>query len=460
MEALKDFEAATLYFSGVCNLNCSYCFQPKLGSHMRNINEEILEWINSGRLEKDILRIFGDKVKILSLWGGEPTVNLIPFANRLKDIKKVLPEFREVFFSTNISTKKVAENIIYFLKKCNEIFIEKKEFKVSIQFSLDGPSDFNDCARIGSYSSEIVDNISIVLAEAEKLEMKNNIIFSGKATHSKENIQKLSNYDELLKYFKFFDDAYDKWSGITDIYPKGAHNITLVSPGNYTKEDGEAYLKILKNIEKLKKLEWKKINNFSNQLESRILNCVDSTNRKNFRALNREFIGSFNCSAGDGFLGLSYDGNIHVCQSSFFIDEKAVEEIEKRDLISDFEKNQGYSFRNFDKFIKNKAVINFDENELGYLRLINNLKSFREGMSLRIQYYKSMIPILVATGDILEKYKDSEETDILAYISAVGGFSCPTANIWEFGSYWIFNLSILKLLGNGVLDSVLKERDY
>ena len=57
------------------------------------------------------------------------------------------------------------------------MFVEKEDFKVSIQFSLDGPSDFNDCARIGSYSNEIVENISIVLAEAEKLEMKNNIIF-------------------------------------------------------------------------------------------------------------------------------------------------------------------------------------------------------------------------------------------------------------------------------------------
>lgn len=422
---------------------------------MREVNKEILKWISSGEMEKDILKFFGEEVETLSLWGGEPTVNLIPFADRLKEIKKTLPKFNKISFSTNISTKSLSENIIYLMEKSNEIFLEDAEFSLDIQFSLDGPSDFNDCARIGSYSNEIVENIDTVLKEANKLEMKNNIFFSAKATHSKENIKRLSEYSELFSYFSFFDKAYEKWSESFDRYPNRAHTITLVYPGKYTKEDGENYLRLLKNLEKIKKIKWKKINSFENQLEERVFQAFITIDRKNFRPFKGEFFSSFNCSAGDGFLGLSYDGKLHICQGSFFLDEGAIEEIESKKLSTVFEESLGYSFKNYYKYIKNIAVVE-GEDRLSYLRFLSGLEKFRQGVNLRFQYAKIMIPLLVASGDILDKYLQEKEADILSLIFTIGSFSCPSANIWEFGSYWVQELSVMKLLGNGVLDFILK----
>lgn len=457
MKKVKDFKAVTLYFSGVCNLNCSYCFQPKIKGHMGGVNKEILEWITSGKMEKDVEEIFGNEIETFALWGGEPTVNFKAIADRLTIMKERFPNFREISFSTNISTKKVANDIIYLAEKSNEIYKQYNDFKLDIQFSLDGPSDFNDCARIGSYSDEIVENMSYVFENLKGLEIIENIEFNAKSTHSKDNIQKLSNFDNLFNYFKFFDDSYEKWSNIIDNYPKGGHSITLVSPGNYTKEDGVAYLNILENIEKLKTMNWKKIDNFSGQLENRVFETMNNLIRKKFRHFSGEFIGSYNCGAGDGFLGLSHDGKIHVCQSSFFLDEKAIDVIKTKKLVTDFEENQGYSFTNYDKFIKDTAVINYKKEYLSSIRLLNNIEKYRNGIAFRIQYFKSMIPILVANGDILEKYSNEKDKEILAMFSMMSGVVCPSSNIWEYGSFWVNNLSYVKLLGNGALDFILES---
>ena len=453
-ETVKEFKAVTLYFSGACNLQCSYCFQPKLGGHMNGVNKEIQGWISSGKMEEDIEKEFGSDVEIFALWGGEPSMNLPELGDRLFKIKERFPHFRSVMFSTNISTRHLKDNVLDFIRKADEFRSQGNEFSLEIQFSLDGPSDFNDVARIGSNANDIVDNIRDLLREVNGLEINKYIQFSSKATHSAENIARLKERDVLIQYYTFFDEAYEKWDAVNKNYPRNAHLISFVYPGNYVKEDGENLLQLLHVTEELNNLEWKHIRSFTNQLDGRLLSIKPTLDRKRFRNYSGEFINAMNCSAGAGFIGLSHDGSRHLCQGSFFFDKGARDEIEKKDLIFEFEKTQGFSFRNFDDYIKNKGVVETGE-DLQYLRFLNNIEQFRSTPQFRLQYFLSIIPLMASAGMILEKYKDVKEAEILAAVCLVGGNACPSSNLWEFGSYWVSSIAILSLLGNGVVDYVL-----
>ena len=60
--------AVSLYFTGSCDLQCTYCFQPKIKNHMKDENDKIREWLKSGKMEEDVLRVFGENIEALALW--------------------------------------------------------------------------------------------------------------------------------------------------------------------------------------------------------------------------------------------------------------------------------------------------------------------------------------------------------------------------------------------------------
>lgn len=459
-------EASTLYFSGTCQLKCKYCFLPKIPSHMKRINDMIIEWIDSGKMIEDMKYIHGDQLIHIALWGGEPVINfnhIIPIIGKLFD---EFPKLETFSFSTNIASENLVRLIKeFYLTVKAEAEKRNRNHIVKVQTSLDGPSEVNNCNRVGSFSSKIVENILEVFRflVAEKVNV-DNFSIHGKATMTMDNIRKFYQSPvELSNYFKFFDDMYSKINETCKVFPRTFHAISYAYPGQYTKEDGELFTKfldLLYNKSFLFAKDLKFINDFTEQTFAKINGMLKHINR----VRNRDYIGEFqagsSCSAGRGDFGLGYNSMAHICQGTFFFDEKVMSEINDQNLITEFEEYQGYSFRNFDNFLKEKWIIPIKD-DLKIARFQHNLSTFHKSIKFRYWYNYSILKELAMSGQILEKYiKDNVDFKILNMILTSGEFSCITNNIWESGSIFHGPVSIMKLLGNGAADFILDQISF
>ena len=77
-------------------------------------------------------------------------------------------------------------------------------------------------------------------------------------------------------------------------------------------------------------------------------------------------------------------------------------------------------------------------------------------MHFRHHVNEIMIRQLAMSGLIDEKYmRDGLDLDMFSMIMTMGGFSCVANNVWETGTVWTQSLSVIKLIGNGVLDYMM-----
>lgn len=449
----------TVYFSGKCNLKCVYCFHPKFPEQMKRINKEIRGWIKSGKMLEDMKYVHGEELKVFALWGGEPTFNLDLLTDQLPEFFKAFPKLEAIDFSTNISTKLIVGNIKLFIKGVHDINVEsKRKVKIKIQLSLDGPSDLNNCNRVGSKSDKTVEQMTELIRFLVEGKYSNEEVeLRGKSTQTMDSIRKLTDVKELISYFDFYDKVYGEWSKITRLYPR-IHAITYVYPGRYTKEDGEDLLKFLKVLyesDELYEYPFKYIKDFKEQLFHKWVGMYNTVDRKKYRVYGGEFEHGTACSVGGGDFGMGYDGNFHICQGTFFFDDQVMKEIESKDMVHEFEKTQGYSFRNFDNYIKDKWIFPY-RNLLRTYRALFLLENYNKGLHFRHHANEIMIRQLAMSGLVDKKYmRDGLDLDMFSMIMTMGGFSCVANNVWETGTVWTQSLSVIKLIGNGVLDYMM-----
>lgn len=466
MEPLNKYGyiAANIYFSGACNLKCKYCFQPKIKDTMSDVNKKIEEWIKSGKMEDDILKYIGKDTTCFSLWGGEPSINLPLLQERLPFIYSKFPNLDEIFYSTNISTKKLAQNTVNFIYTILHLNKKsKRKVKVSIQFSIDGPPEINDKDRIGSSAVSIMNNITYVLKALKNIPADSRCFnLFGKSTTSADTLkwyllpnEKYEN--NLIYYYSFFEDYMVQWKEFCDYYPI-LGDITLVYPGNYTKEDGKILAKIQEFLysEKFKKRKWRISRNFDTQYGSRIQEAFSVLKKNEHSPDNMEMLCNCSCSAGRSCAGISYDGQFHWCHSTYFFDKEVNEIIVKKNLTTDFEKNQGFSFRNFKSYIEGVCTVPY-ENNLLLLRTLNLTDKFWKNLSTRTQYLTLQIKELASSGLIDKCFLEDRWQRLAVTYLLFGGNECPADNVWEFGSPYIRSTSQMKLLFNGAFQLILVE---
>lgn len=457
--------AANVYFSGVCNLQCRYCFQPKIGSIMSEVNKKIIDWISSGRMEDDILEYYGENVKCLSLWGGEPSINLPYLVDRLESIYDRFPNLEDISYSTNISTPQLARNTQSLIEKVAFLNRDRdRKVRVGVQFSIDGIPEINDYNRIGCSAESIMENIDSLLAELEKFKKSNGIDslrlrFSFKGTHSTDSLKWLCEGDNLERHYKYFDDWYAKWDEKYKYYPRGGEFITFVYPGNFTQEDGQRLCDLTKKLySKEFQSKFKMIKMFEHQISSRIRDGIRQTKRGYYRDFKGEYVSCSSCSAGRSCLGISYDKKIHLCQSTYFFSEEVMDYIEKNNLVSEFEEKQGFSFRNFGNYAKDFMAVDAD-NPLEVYRLLTVTNGFVNGLATRSQYYRIVLNELAMANQISDVYKDERQQDLaMSFLISASG-PCPANNIFEYGSIWVTNPSVYRLMFNGVFEFVMSHCD-
>lgn len=456
--------AVSLYFTGSCDLQCTYCFQPKIKNHMKDENDKIREWLKSGKMEEDVLRVFGENIEALALWGGEPSINLDLLTERLESVYNKFPKLDSFSWSSNFASDRSLDVTKKFIQEVNRLNTSLKRLvKVNIQISIDGIPEINDKNRIGSRADRIMDHTTELLRFLnENKEFLKFFSMHFKGTHGSESLKWLAQPGNLKKHYDYFDEYRYEWEQEGFKYiPLGAETISLVYPGNYTQEDGYTLRSILETLysSEFKKGPWKSsiLPNFDFQFGIRLKNLLPSLTRGIIKEYKNEMECGTSCSAGRSCCGIDYNGNLHWCQSTYFFDKGTLNYIENNNLTTDFEKNQGYSFRNFDNYVKGVEVVN-TSNPLAISRSLMIPREYISGHALRSQQTAMTINELAACGLIDRKYAEDKSLQniVIAFFLYTAG-DCPANNVWEFGSVWIKNNGIYKLLLNGAFDLMMNQ---
>lgn len=437
-ETIKKFEHVEIFSSAICNLNCSYCYIPKVPA-LKEINKKILDELDNGSYIEKLKRISPD-LKWFGFWGAEPTITLPKITEHLDDFIREFPKLETFSFSTNlIKDPTVIYDFLSALPK-------DKDFEVFIQLSIDGHKPITDKNRGEGTTKKISDNIRLLAfmlndLESEKLKVR----FATKITWTMDNVRFfLDNPNELDDSYKFFVKMQNDLDRInTNRNVRYLINCwgNMEVPGEYTTEDGLDLTKLLEYAYERKgtyiytqnsmKKQWKilPLDSYSDMLKKCLILSED------LYAVQK----MFTCSAGDSQIGVAPDG-YHPCHRTFSFTLNEIKPYEKCDV----------------EFVYKNLVASNENFENDYPRLLYTLGGFHNFLKLRINATITSIYEAAKIGEILPKYMLYENAYILALINS-SAYPCHIDNFILNSSVNIVPLSLIRLFGNGALDILLEE---
>jgi sulfatase maturation enzyme AslB (radical SAM superfamily) len=439
MNNVSLFSGVSFGSSESCNLNCKYCYVPVFAKRTKTENKKLREWIKSGNLFKFLeknssVKDFG----YIGLWGGEPTLNLDVIEPEIKKIIDYFPNFEKIDFSTNLSSDNCVDLLIDFITK---VLDYKSSIKFHIQVSIDGPDFIHNKNRRGSDVSKVLSNAEELVDRCKKFQNpdETKIQFRSKTTLSAENIQTIIDPENFYNFFKFWDEALSRSNLEKVLLP----NPSYVSPGKFTVKDGQNYAK-LTNLLLNSNI---KFNNIKFPMYDQHFRTLTTT----IDLLRWAELGDENaifrsyCSAGRDFFAFDKEKRIHWCQSDLAFNSNVIKQLEDR-KESDFEKSIGFSYDNFDSFIK--PIIVDSEIELDKNRLFYSMKATHDNLIFKRNYNEALINALLMSGQIDKMFYDKTMREIFSlYVTNVT--ICVMDGRWNTGDVHINTESFLKLLGNG-----------
>lgn len=264
-----EIKQVSLLGSSVCNLQCQYCYlQNKETQEFYNkLNKEVQEgWIN-GTYVENIKKVFEkigaypEKTSRLTLWGGEPLIQIENFLQSAKELFEYFPNVDFLMIPTNFAWP---EKIAIQIPKMALYFDQTRKIKnteIHLQLSIDSYRGILLKEGHNAKSSQYLKNFEFLIKELSIIELQNTIIVLDiHSTASGQNILKyLSTYEQLEEYFdgmfslkKYADNLIHKYNCKNKIiYGETAYFPLCAVPENSTSEEGYKYLEILKKAEKL-----------------------------------------------------------------------------------------------------------------------------------------------------------------------------------------------------------------
>lgn len=135
----NEIKAISILASGKCNLNCNYCFLHKNQS-LKDIDTIVQKSWENGQylknLQHTLIKLQTDFTAIegITIWGGEPLLNLINFNKNIVKILDIFPNINSFWTSSNFNIN--IEDFIQLLKIIDENVNNEVEFR--LQLSIDG----------------------------------------------------------------------------------------------------------------------------------------------------------------------------------------------------------------------------------------------------------------------------------------------------------------------------------
>ena len=245
--------AMTLFVSGSCNLNCSYCYIHK-NPALKIIDKEIKDAWETGEYLKTVKKVFNkmgahlDKVSTISLWGGESTLHLRAVNSQLKDLYTMCPKINNIGFSSNFMCG--LDETLEFVKAVNSA--ARVPQRIWLQQSIDGPTGvLMEKGHSGNWDTYMKNYKELAeFFNSTQLDNVNSI-----AVHMKPTIDKdlfldyFSDNEKLYDYIKFLNETYVKIKELF-INSKISFNIVLPKPATpmtYSTEDACKLKQIMGN---------------------------------------------------------------------------------------------------------------------------------------------------------------------------------------------------------------------
>lgn len=462
IEKLENYgiHGVELYFSAVCNLECTYCFQPKLHSHGAKVNEEIKIWLSSGQFIEDIKKYIGENIDYLAFWGGEPSINLPYFVPNFERVLKEFPNITEISFSTNLSTKKLTDNLIEFIKEFDRVCGPKRKFRLGIQISLDGTPKTNDVNRLGSSGEEILNNVTYLLEQTKDVLNRRNIYLHFKNTQAEKGMEYFSHRENLEELYEFYDKKYREWEKITPHFPELGEFLTFVSPGHWTVQDGKNLAKICGILQDP---DFKSKFTHPSLVFRTQINGLMRRSYKKGKEVNSSYRGSryldygLSCSVLKTSICLSPNGRMSLCHHSLFFDKDALKEIKERKMLSEFEECSGTPFDMFESRVSNKDDFNIETEFNSLIRTLNCGRQSIANPTLALSYKELMLKQLATCGQIDADPRDTNKIRAYATVLTHSSLNCTMANLWGTGTYSLIEPSYARLLFNGAYEIMMKE---
>lgn len=417
-----EYKNIDFHFSSDCNMACEYCFIKKDKKEMAIYNKKTREKILNGELKQNILKNLAQNELIyfntMGLWGAEPTINADLFETFLDQMLEIFPNIQEVMFSTNsFLGYNYISKFIFAVNKIGQKY-NKKDFKLTIQFSLDGPAWINEQTRKTGATKRTLDTIDTILKEINSENFKYSLMITSKITLSVLHMKDMIENPNLMKeYFDFFNDFKKRENKNNFIKTYFQFRPTLVIPGYYTKEDGIIFAKWLAKIIKFNKI-----------YKMDTIQTIDRI--RPLKEYDNELImtESFGCGAGKGSIMVNADGDLFVCHQ---LARFACYEDERKDniLINQYSTLNGTS----------KALMKY------------NSKAVHAFESNYYENFKSVAKLMAKAGLIEPIYEyDLQAIQLLFLMSSA--FFCFISYAEETKDPFFVSPSALSLFGNGAAE--------
>ena len=410
----KSIINVNLLASSICNLNCKYCYVPKV-PELKSAHKELNENIKNGSII-DLLKENFDLTNLSSVafWGAEPTLNLDNCFTFVNDLCKDY-NITSLTIPTNL-TPDVDETIFPFVQKLQDL---NKEIKINLQVSLDGPNFITDKNRGIGTTKKILQNLDRIIKYYNETDLKKiSFRIFGKQTWSVDNLIFLKNNMEIIKYIGLFftnlqDELIKKNKNKNIEFGKFSLG-NFATPGNYTVDDGTNLNDIYKYCIK------------NNYLKSIPFIFYVNHLRKIFE-LNHVFTKPFSVSCGSkDSASIGVDNKIHMCHRSFHTEYE----------------NDWFC----NKFVYSEK----DINKMEYV-----VQSYHRFSFHTTNLTANIIIELAKNSQVLKKYKDPNHAFILATFVNLC-ICCPLENLIVNSNINCNPVSSIRLFGNGAMEQVIK----
>lgn len=433
----------TLYTTALCNLNCTYCYICKDNTNaLKEIDNDIKEDWETGnyikRLKEDFPPTYLKTIKRIDLWGGETLIGMDRFTNSFLDFCKVLPNFQNISFSTNL----VVPNTIEILQRLLNKISEKPDrvFYIDLQISIDGPEEINDKNRGKGVCKKVLENYNKLL----ELNIPENvdIYICTKPTLSNDTFDYFLNKENCKNFYLFFNDNFyipfrkNKITKIKEVFC-GIPN--YAEPYNYSVEDGVTLAVIFKNFQEVEK---------ENDIPAfRNRSLVPYVSRNYNPNINIFAPYEYSCGGGCGKLvhdiTMITKNKYSVCHRSIF------------DAYIDYsntkKNNNGMTYDEY--LLQSRAAMTKEDFFKARKALI---KSYLYPSKWTTVDIDSMILLSAKAGLILPKYlKKKNRIPVVNFMSGVS--PCLDSNYRLQGSFFVQPCWWIRLLLNGAFDIMLEE---
>lgn len=407
----KETKTATLFISGECPLNCSYCWIPK-SKIAAKIHKKIKKGIKSGLYFNNLKETIGDQLESILLLGAEPALSLGMIEKKLKHLKKQFPNLRLFrMYTTMVNWKSVSS----FIKEC-----DRHGFEVEIVISLDGPDFVTEKTNKNMNLIRMVPENIISLTESIQ-NVNSRVQFSWKSTVSNPAIREMNKDEEKINEFiSFFTKIHLKFNEVNqneNINFRNNISTTVTTSESHSKKDG------LQLAEFIRKMYKKNIILQKNGIIAKTLNLDGVAALK-----NSCYGGNSNISIGEG---------IHICQRTFLYNEEEY-------------------LRESENFTEEEISL-FKENLIASPKPESwwKLKFLKESQSgffkFRVEHVKNLAKEMVEVGQVDQKFTEDEWAVLLLILR-----DCMIENFIHNKSVHLIKASELRFWGNGALEEMVK----